>query len=82
MISHAVATHRPTSPQPSANTAVSGIGATVVGFFRWMAAARARARTLRALNNLDDDMLKDIGLTRSQICGFEHDPRYDPNARF
>jgi uncharacterized protein YjiS (DUF1127 family) len=74
----AVATQRPVQSQSSENTVVFGIGGVVAGFVRRMAIARSRARTVRALNALDDHALRDIGLTRSEILAFEHDPRFDP----
>ena len=75
----AVATHRPAHSQAHENAAISGIGSAIAGIVRRIATAYARARTMQALNGLDDNALKDIGLTRSQIGSFEHDPRYRPH---
>jgi uncharacterized protein YjiS (DUF1127 family) len=55
---------------------LQGLRPILLGFARWVAAARDRNRTHRILGRLDDAMLKDIGLVRTQIEGVEHDPRY------
>lgn len=58
-----------------------GLGAAFYGFVRAVRMSRARSRTLRVLEGLDDAALKDIGLDRSQIPGVEHDPRYRLSPR-
>jgi uncharacterized protein YjiS (DUF1127 family) len=62
--------------QPSTAPVSVTIGTLFLGLARRMTAAHARRRTERALSELDDAALKDIGLERSQIRALEHDPRY------
>ena len=61
---------------PSQAPAAVSLSSLFLGLVRAMTAAQARRRTQRALSELDDAALKDIGLERSQIRALEHDPRY------
>lgn len=61
---------------PSTTVLLQGLRPILRGFAQWVAAARNRGRTRRILGRLDDAMLKDIGLVRTQIDGVEHDARY------
>jgi uncharacterized protein YjiS (DUF1127 family) len=52
---------------------LQGLRPALLRLAQWAAGARHRNRTHRILGRLDDAMLKDIGLVRTQI---ERDPRY------
>jgi uncharacterized protein YjiS (DUF1127 family) len=61
---------------PSTAALLQGLRPILLRLAQWMAAARDRSRTRRILGRLDDAMLKDIGLVRTQIDGVERDSRY------
>ena len=71
----AMATQRPTRPQASeAEAVLKSAGSAISAIVRRMAEARARARTRRILQSLDDTALKDIGIVRSRIDTIELGP--------
>ena len=77
----AVATHDPRLAwMPVTAVALRRLGSVILQLIRLVDAARARARTARALGALDDQALKDLGLSRPQIEFAHHDPRY--SARY
>ena len=50
-------------------------------FFRWIAAVLREQQAYRELGQLDDRMLKDIGLARSDLRNAAAEPLYrDPTA--
>lgn len=52
--------------------AVASRGPTRTGWVSWLSRCLVRARERRLLSGLDDDQLKDIGLTRADVareCG-------------
>ena len=51
------------------NTIERAIAATLRGFFEVLRRVHRRRKTYRELSRLDDRMLKDIGLSRSEIGG-------------
>lgn len=70
----AITSAAPVLPRPTA-----ALLSRLSGSLGYVSAALARAHTRRALEGLNDDQLKDIGLTRTQIGGVSHDRRYGPH---
>ena len=66
---------------PAAAPGTSGILATIGGFVFRMQAALVTRRQRRALLALDDRMLADIGLSRSQAYGEATRPMFELPVR-
>lgn len=56
---------QPAAPGKTTRLSAAGVAHTIRTLLAWLALCHERHRQRRALRQLDDDLLKDIGITRA-----------------